>query len=99
MIEKQTRKFIKILRSCQGGEFKNGDFIKYYKEHGIQQQFTTPYSPLQNGVVERKNNTLMLSAHNMLKGKNLTNGFWAEVVNTIVYLKNRSPTKCLDYKT
>ena len=34
----------------------------------------------------------------MLKGENLTNGFWAEAVNTIVYLKNRSPTKSLDYK-
>jgi len=35
----------------------------------------------------------------MLKGKNLTNGFWAEAVNTVVYLKNRSPTKSLEYKT
>lgn len=35
----------------------------------------------------------------MLKGKNLTNGFWEEAVNTAVYLKNRSPTKSLDYKT
>lgn len=35
----------------------------------------------------------------LFKGKNLTNGFWAEAVNTATYLKNRSPTKCLDYKT
>ncbi len=36
MIEKQARKFIRILRSNQGREFKKGDFIKYCKEHGIQ---------------------------------------------------------------
>ena len=35
----------------------------------------------------------------MLKGKNLSNGFWAEVINTVVYIKNRSPTRSLDFKT
>ena len=35
----------------------------------------------------------------MLKGKNISNGFWAEAINTAVYLKNRSPTKILDLKT
>ena len=37
MVEKQTRKSIKILRSDQGGEYKSGDFIKYCKDHGIVQ--------------------------------------------------------------
>jgi hypothetical protein len=32
----------------------------------------------------------------MMKGKNLSNAFWAEAINTAVYLKNRSPTRCLD---
>ena len=36
MIEKQIGKFIRILRSDQGGEFKKGDFNKYCKEHRIQ---------------------------------------------------------------
>jgi len=35
----------------------------------------------------------------MLKDKNLTNGFWVEAINIVVYLKNRSPTKIIDYKT
>ena len=35
----------------------------------------------------------------MLKGKNLLNGFWAKALNTVVYLKNRSPTKSLEFKT
>lgn len=99
MIEKQTGKFIKTLRLDQGGEFKKGDFIKYYKKHGIHHQFTTPYTPQQNGVVERKNRTLMECAHSVLKGKNLSNGFWAKALNTAMYFKNRSPTKCMDYKT
>jgi hypothetical protein len=32
----------------------------------------------------------------MMKGKNLSNSFWVEAINTAVYLKNRSPTRCLD---
>ena len=34
----------------------------------------------------------------MLKGKNISNGFWEEAINIVVYLKNRSPTKILDLK-
>jgi hypothetical protein len=99
MVEKKTGKSIKILRSDQGGEYKSGDFIKYCKDHGIVQQFTVPHTPQQNGVVERKNRTLVECARNMMKGKNLSNTFWAEAINTAVYLKNRSPTRCLDNVT
>jgi hypothetical protein len=35
----------------------------------------------------------------MMKGKNLSNAFWDEAINTAVYLKNRSPTRCLDNVT
>ena len=35
----------------------------------------------------------------MLKGKNLSNGFWVEAVNTAVYLKNRSPIRIIESKT
>jgi len=35
----------------------------------------------------------------MLKGKNLSNGFWAEAINIAAYLKNRSPTTSLDLTT
>ena len=35
----------------------------------------------------------------MMKGKNLLNAFWVEAINTIVYLKNKSPTRCLDNVT
>ena len=35
----------------------------------------------------------------MLQGKQISNGFWAEVVNTAVYLKNISPTKKLELQT
>ena len=40
----------------------------------------------------------MERARDMIKGKNLSNGFWEEESSTIAYLKNKSPTRCLDLK-
>jgi hypothetical protein len=96
MVEKQTGKSIKILRSDQGGEYKSGDCKKYCKDNGIVQQFIVPHTPKQNIVTKRKNKTVVECSHNMMKGKNLLNAFWVEAINTAVYLKNRSPTRCLD---
>lgn len=99
MIENQTTKKIKILRSDQGGEYKLNEFMNFCKQHGIIQQFTVPHTPQQNGVAERKNRTLVECARSMLQGNVISNGIWAEAINTVVYLKNRSPTKCLGFKT
>jgi transposase InsO family protein len=99
MVEKQTGKSIKILRSDQGGEYTSGAFIRYCKNNEIQQQFTVPHTPQQNGVAERKNRTLVECARSIIKGKNISNGFWAEAISTTVYLKNRSATKILENKT
>ena len=95
MIEKQTEKCIKILRSKNGGEYVSGAFKKYYKENGIQQQFIVSHTLYQNGIAEWKNRTLVECAHNMLQGKQISNGFLAEAVNTTVYLKNISLTNKL----
>lgn len=89
--EKQSAKYIKVLRSDRGGEYNSKDFIDFCKQHGIIMQ-TTRYTPQQNGVAERKNQTIMNMARCMLKEKNLCNDYWAEVVATAVYILNRSPT-------
>jgi len=99
MIENQTRKRIKILHSDQGGEYRLGEFMNFCKHHGIMQQFTMPHTPQQNVVAEQKNRTLVECARSMIQGKGLSNGLWAEAINTAAYLKNRSPTKCLGFKT
>eukprot|EP00253_Pinus_taeda_P024437 PITA_24437 len=99
MVENQTGKRIKVLRSDQGGEYKFGEFMNFCKQHGIVQQFTVPHTPQQNGVAEQKNRTLVECARSMLQGKSLSNGLWAEAINTAVYLKYKSPTRCLGFKT
>ena len=67
-VEKQCGKKIKILRSDRGGEFygrytETGQaldlFVKFVQEHGIVTQYTMLGSPDQNGVVEKRNRTLL----------------------------------------
>ncbi|CAL8998022.1 unnamed protein product [Prunus brigantina] len=53
----------------------------------------------QNGVAERKNRTIVEMAKCMMIEKKIPLEFWAEAVNTAVYVQNRCPTKALDKKT
>jgi transposase InsO family protein len=54
------------IRSNNGGELKNTQVEDYLEEAIIKQVFSTPYSPQQNGVVRRKNQTLIDMARTML---------------------------------
>ena len=58
-------------------------------KNGIQHQFSAPRTPQQNGVVERKNRTLIKMAKTMLCDNNLPKYFWVEAVNTACYISNR----------
>ncbi|RVW26239.1 Retrovirus-related Pol polyprotein from transposon TNT 1-94 [Vitis vinifera] len=98
-VEKQSGKCIKVLRTDRGGEFLSNDFKVFCEEEGLHRELTTPYSPEQNGVAERKNRTVVEMARSMMKAKNLSNHFWAEGVATAVYLLNISPTKAVLNRT
>nr|GFB52278.1 zinc finger, CCHC-type [Tanacetum cinerariifolium] len=58
-IEMEKRMKLRMLRTDRGGEFTSNEFTKYFKENGIAQQLTAPYSPQQNGVVERRNRIVL----------------------------------------
>jgi hypothetical protein len=92
-VENQTRQKIKVLRSDRGGEFLSGIFAEICEDAGIRRQLTAPYSPQQNGVVERRNRTVMEMARCMLKGMKIPGKFWGEAVRHAVYLLNRLPSK------
>lgn len=81
MVENQSGKCICCLRTDRGGEFNSAEFIKFCEENGIKRQLTTAYTPQQNGVVERKNMTLMNLVRSMLSAMQVPKVFWLEVVN------------------
>jgi transposase InsO family protein len=84
---------LKSIRTDRGGEFTSDEFASYCNDHGIKHFLTAPYTPLQNGVVERRNQTMVSMARSLLKSMGVLAKFWGEAVTTAVYLLNRSPTK------
>jgi transposase InsO family protein len=87
------------LRTDRGGEFNSTSFLDYCLEQGVQRQLTTPYSPQQNGVMERRNAIVVGAARSMLKARGMPNWFWGEAVLTAVYVLNKTPTKSVDGAT
>ena len=79
---------VKILRSDNGTEFKNSQMNEFCKYKGISHQFSAPGTPQQNGVVERKNRTLIEAGRTMLEEANLPTYFWKEAINTACFTQN-----------
>jgi transposase InsO family protein len=90
---------VKKIRSDNGSEFKNLQVEKYLEEEGIKHEFFAPYTPQQNGVVERKNRTLINMARTMSGEYKIPERFWSEAVNTACHAINRLYLHCLLKKT
>jgi len=80
---------IKRVRSDNGTEFKNTNIEEFLDEEGIKHEFLVPYTPQQNGVVERKNRTLIEAARVMLDEYKTPTNYWAETVNMTCHAINR----------
>jgi transposase InsO family protein len=73
---------VKKIRSDYGSEFKNLQVEEYLEEEGIKHEFSAPYTPQQNGVVETKNKMLIDMERTMLGEYKTPERFWSEGVNT-----------------
>jgi transposase InsO family protein len=80
---------IKKVISDNGTEFKNTNIEEFLEEEGIGHEFSVPYTPQQNGIVERKNRTLIETARTMLDEYKVSDQFWAEAINTACHAINR----------
>lgn len=86
----------KVVRSDGGGEFVGERLQQFYRDEGIQSQFSTPYSPQQNGVAERRNRSLQEMANCMLLDAGLPKCYWGEAILTANYVQNRMPSRSVD---
>nr|GEW16986.1 integrase, catalytic region, zinc finger, CCHC-type, peptidase aspartic, catalytic [Tanacetum cinerariifolium] len=79
---------VQRIRTDNGMEFKNKTLAKLFDEVGITQQFSIARTPQQNGVVERRNRTLVKAARTMLTFANLPLFLWAEAIATAYFIQN-----------
>ncbi|GJS69416.1 retrovirus-related pol polyprotein from transposon TNT 1-94 [Tanacetum coccineum] len=78
------------IRIDNGTEFKNTSLKAHYEKLGIMQQFLIARTPQQNGVVERRNHTLVEAARTMLIFSRLPEFLWDAAVVTACFTQNRS---------
>ena len=84
MVENQTGRKLKCLRTDNGGEFKSEEFVNFCRE--------------QNGIGERMNQTIQECIVSMLQHSGLSDGFWAEALLTVVHIINMLPSRRLGLK-
>nr|GEV27769.1 retrotransposon protein, putative, Ty1-copia subclass [Tanacetum cinerariifolium] len=89
-VENQRGKKIQILRSDRGGEYFSTKFSSYCESQGLIHQRTTPYTPQQNGVAEKKNGVLQDIINAMLVSANLPKNLWGEALLTACHVKSSS---------
>ena len=93
---------IKELLNDNGGEFDNEEVRSTLRANGITQRLTAPFTPEQNGVVERDNRTIVEMART-LKYSNpdveYPASMWAELCQTAVYILNRTAKSSEENKT
>ena len=87
-IELEANLSVRKIRSDNGTKFKNAILNEFYTEKGISRQYSAPRTPQQNGVVERKNKTLVETARTMLNKAKLPLYFCAEAINIACYTQN-----------
>ena len=87
LVEKQTGRKIRTLRSDNGGEYTDGGFAEFCTHEGIRLEFTVPYNPQLNGVSERKNRAIIGAAKAMIHDQGLPLFLWAKACSTVVYLQ------------
>jgi transposase InsO family protein len=87
--EAEAERKLGTFRTDYGGEFTTRTFLDYCAKMGIQRHLIAPYTLKQNGIMERRNQTIMSMARSMLKAMTMLGWLWGEAVVTSVHILNR----------
>nr|GEW39087.1 hypothetical protein [Tanacetum cinerariifolium] len=98
-IQVSLNKTVRYVRTDNGIEFVNHTLTEYYERIDIFHQKTVPRTPQHNGVIERRNRTLVEAARTMLIFSKALMFLWAEVVATACYTQNCSLIHTRHHKT
>nr|GFB28535.1 putative ribonuclease H-like domain-containing protein [Tanacetum cinerariifolium] len=90
LVQRGLQAQVRVVRTDKGTEFLNQTLHAYFAAEGIQHQTSVARTPEQNGVVERRNRTLVEVARKMLSAAKVPLFFWAEAIATACFTQNHS---------
>jgi transposase InsO family protein len=73
--EAECGRKLHVLRTENGSEFTMAEFTSYCVDEGVQRHYSAPYSPQQNGIIERCNRTVVGMAQALLKQRGMSTVF------------------------
>ncbi|GJS50358.1 retrovirus-related pol polyprotein from transposon TNT 1-94 [Tanacetum coccineum] len=90
LVQRGLHAQVTTVRTDKGTEFLNKTLHAYFAKEGIRHETSTARTPEQNGIVERRNRTLVEAARTMLSAAKVPLFFWAEAIATACFTQNRS---------
>ncbi|GJR29864.1 retrovirus-related pol polyprotein from transposon TNT 1-94 [Tanacetum coccineum] len=90
LVQRGLHAQVTTIRTDKGTEFLNKTLHAYLAKEGIRHETSTARTPEQNGVVERRNRTLVEAARTMISAAKVPLFFWAEAIATACFTQNRS---------
>ncbi|GJR61696.1 retrovirus-related pol polyprotein from transposon TNT 1-94 [Tanacetum coccineum] len=90
LVQRGLHAQVTTVRTDKGMEFLNKTLHAYFAKEGIRHETSTARTPEQNGIVERRNRTLVEAARTMLSAAKVPLFFWAEAITTACFTQNRS---------
>ncbi|GJT15941.1 retrovirus-related pol polyprotein from transposon TNT 1-94 [Tanacetum coccineum] len=98
-VQRNFKAQILTIQTNYGTEFKNEKLRTFYSKLGIVHKTSIARTPQQNGVVERRNRTLVEAARTMLIFSKAPEFLWAEAIATACFIHNRSTVHTRHNKT
>ena len=92
-VENQLERKIKILHSDRGGEYTSLDMSNFCEMYDIIHEVAPSYAFQSNGILERKNRTLLHMVNGMLVSSGLPKNMWGEALYSAYYILSRAPYK------
>src|SRR6266481_9171351 len=99
LVEAETGHQVKIYRTDNGGEFTSRRFEDYLRTTGVRHEVTAPYTSANNGKAERNHHTILSHTRAIMADCKFPPTLLGECVQTVAYLKDRTPTCRLKDKT